>query len=254
MVINEIISFRDLTLVSLGPDEVLVIACDSLGGIGTKPHDKVKAPEELVGKYTVRVGLMEVLASGASPLVVVNTLCVEMNPTGNSILKGIQQEIEAAGLSADIAVTGSTEENMETCQSGLGVTVIGKAAKSALRLGQSRPGDLVICLGRPKVGEEVLDYTEKANPALVKTLLKLPYVREILPVGSLGVLHEAKLLAQCSGSRLETEPSPGIDLHQSAGPATCVLISVDAAYLKNIKKISSLPVFIIGRLFKLKDK
>ena len=143
MVINEIISFRDLTLVPMGPDEVLVIACDSLGGIGTKPHDHVKAPADVLGKYTVRVGLMEVLASGASPLVVVNTLSVEMDPTGIGILKGIQQEIEAAGLPADIAVTGSTEENMETCQSGLGVTVIGKVAKSALRLGQSLPGDLV---------------------------------------------------------------------------------------------------------------
>jgi selenophosphate synthetase-related protein len=248
LVINEIISFRDLTLVSLGPDEVLVIACDSLGGIGTKPHDRIKVPEDVVGKYTVRVGLMEVLASGASPLVVVNTLSVEMDPTGIGILKGIQQEIEASGLSADIAVTGSTEENMETCQSGLGVTVIGKAARSALRLGQSRPGDLVICLGRPKVGEEVLDCTEKATPALVKTLLELPYVREILPVGSLGVLHEAKLLAQCSGNRLEAAPSPGIDLHQSAGPATCVLISMEPEYLKALMKKTSLPIFIIGRL------
>jgi len=232
----------------LGASETMVIACDSLGGIGPKPHDSVSAPADLVGRYTARVPLMEVLACGASPLVVVNTLSVEMEPTGAGIIRGIKEEIMMAGLSADIAVTGSTEENAVSCQSGLGVTVIGKAAINELRLGRSRAGDLVICLGRPKVGTEVLDGTKKADPALVKKLLAVRFVREILPVGSQGVLHEAEMLAECSGNRLGLTLFPGIDLQKSAGPSTCVLVSVAEAHWAALKELTDLPLFIVGTL------
>lgn len=248
LAISNITSFRDLTLIPLGASEILVIACDSLGGIGPKPYDSVNAPAEIVGRCTARVPLMEVLACGAFPFVVVNTLSVEMEPTGVGMIKGIKEEIMLAGLSAEIVVTGSTEENATTYQSGLGVTVIGKAAKSALRLGRSRAGDLVICFGRPKFGIEVLECTKKADPALVKKLLAAPAVREILPVGSNGVLHEAELLAECSGNRLVLMPSPGIDLRKSAGPSTCVLVSVAEAHCTALRELTDLPLFIVGTL------
>ncbi|MEW5920354.1 MAG: AIR synthase related protein [Bacillota bacterium] len=251
MSINRITSFRDLTLVPLGSNEILVIACDSLGGIGPKAKDNVKTPADVVGKYTARVPLMEVLACGASPFVVVNTLSVEMEPTGAGFIKGIQEEIRMAGFPSGIAVTGSTEENTTTCQSGLGVTVIGKATNSELRLGQSRAGDLVVCLGRPKNGTEVLDGTAKADPALVKKLLAVPCVREILPVGSRGVLYEAELLAQCSGNRLVLSPSPEIDLKKSAGPSTCILVSVEESDCTALRELTELPLFIVGSLVKI---
>ncbi|MDO9534969.1 MAG: hypothetical protein Q7J85_06470 [Bacillota bacterium] len=252
MDINGITSFRDLILAPLGANEILVIACDSLGGVGPKPHDNVKTPADVVGKFTVRVPLMEVLACGASPFAVVNTLNVEMEPTGTGFIKGIREEIMMAGLSDDIAITGSTEENTTTCQSGLGITVIGRAAKSELRLGKSGAGDLVVCMGWPKVGSEVLDGTENADPVLVKKLLTLPYVREILPVGSCGVLYEAELLALGSGNRLALMPFPNIDLqkHKSAGPSTCILVSIEEIYLTALSELTDLPLFIIGSLAK----
>lgn len=248
MAISGITTFRDLTLIPLGASEILVIACDSLGGIGPKPHDSVKTAADVVGKYTARVPLMEVLACGASPFVVVNTFSVEMEPTGTGIIKGITEEIMMAGLSAELAVTGSTEENAATCQSGLGVTVIGRAVKSELRLGKSRSGDLVVCIGQPKVGIEVLDGTKKADPALVIKLLAVPFVREILPAGSRGVLHEAELLAAGSGNRLVLTPFPEIDLRKSAGPATCVLVTVAEAHFAALRAVTDLPLFIIGTL------
>lgn len=251
MDINGITSFRDLTLVSLGANDILVIACDSLGGIGPKPLDNVKAPAEVVGKYTVRVPLMEILACGASPFVVVNTLSVEMEPTGTGFIEGIKEEIMMmAGLPNDIAVTGSSEENTATFQSGLGVTVIGRAAKSELRLEKSEAGDLVVCMGWPKVGPEVLDGKQNADPALVKKLLTEPYVREILPVGSRGVLYEAELLAKCSGNSLALTPFPEVDLQKSAGPSTCILVSIEEIYLPALRELTDLPLFIIGNLEK----
>lgn len=248
MAINGITAFRDLTLIPLGASEILVIACDSLGGIGPKPYDSVNASAEIVGKFTARVPLMEVLACGASPFVAVNTLCVEMEPTGAGMIKGIKEEIIMAGLSAELAVTGSTEENAATCQSGLGVTVIGRAAKSELRLGRSRAGDLVVCIGQPKVGIEVLDGTKKADLALVKKLLAVPFVREILPVGSRGVLYEAELLAEYSGNKYVPTPSPGIDLRKSAGPSTCLLVSVAETHCTALRELTDLPLFVIGNL------
>lgn len=248
MSFDRITPFRDLTLVPLGLNETLVIACDSLGGIGPKAHDSVKAPADVVGQYTVRVPLMEVLACGASPFVVVNTLSVEMEPTGRGFIKGIMEELKAAGLPADLVVTGSTEENVVTSQSGLGVTVIGRASTRELRLGRSQAGNLVVCMGEPKVGPEVLDDTNKADSALVKKLLAVPSVRETLPVGSRGVLYEAELLAQCSGNRLVLATSPEIDLQKSAGPATCLLVSVEEDAWIALREVTDLPLFMIGRL------
>jgi len=74
LVYEQIRQFRDLTLIPISHDELLVIACDSLGGIGPKQHDMVKVPAEIVGQYTVRGPLMEVLAAGARPVAVINTL------------------------------------------------------------------------------------------------------------------------------------------------------------------------------------
>ena len=240
--------YRDLTLVPLANGEVLVIACDSLGGIGPKVSDVVKTTAEVVGRYTVRVPLMEVIAAGASPFVVVNTLSVEMEPSGKGILSGMQQEIMEASLNQDVLVTGSTEENIPTCQTALGVTVIGKAVKSMLRLGKAQGQDLVVCIGRPKVGDEVLDGTPAADIPLVRRLLELSWVREVLPVGSKGVLYEAKLLAAGAGTTLILEPDSALDLKKSAGPATCVLVAMDYERFDELAEITDLPVFCVGRL------
>jgi hypothetical protein len=243
--------FRDLTLVPAGEDELLVIACDSLGGIGPKPQDTVKTSAEVVGRYIVRVPLMEVLAAGATPFVVVNTLSVEMEPTGKEILAGIRQEIMESGLATELVVTGSTEENVPTVQTALGVTVIGKTHKNLLKLGKARAGDVVACIGSPKVGDEVLDGTPVTDILLLRRLLKLPWAREILPVGSKGVLYEANQLAAGANTILELNAHSALDLVKSAGPATCLLVSLDEGKLNLLNMVTPLPVHRVGRLKKL---
>lgn len=240
--------FRDLTLAEWSAGDILVIACDSLGAIGEKELDQVRASYRALGSYTARVPLMEVLAAGAEPLVVVNTLCMEMDPGGISVIAGINDELELAGLAGQVAVTGSTEENMLTRQSGVGVTVIGKAAKSELRLGRSQAGDLVVCLGVPLVGEEVLQSAKQANPALVKDLLRLPWIRELLPVGSKGILYEAGELARWSGHNLVLCRDCSVDLSKSAGPATCLLAAMAEEYFLRLEQIADIPVTPVAYL------
>ena len=80
---------RDLLLLELTPEMEMVIACDSDGGIGPKEKDLVQVPGEVLGHFAARVPLMEILASGAVPALVVNTLAVEMEPTGSTIISGM---------------------------------------------------------------------------------------------------------------------------------------------------------------------
>lgn len=232
----------------------IVIACDSLGAIGNKPLDRLHVPGEVTGRMTATVPLMEVLASGATPVAVINTFSVEMDPTGITIAKGIEEAVKEAGLPLSV-INGSTEENMVTEQTGLGVTVIGMASPQQLRLGSSRPGDLVYCLGKPLVGEEVLRFAkEAASISAVRRLLTQPGVHEILPVGSKGIHYELQQLAQLAGVRFEMlDSAHTLDLQKSAGPATCLLVSVEGecqGFLKNF----NIPVTPLAKLTGNNDK
>lgn len=247
MVYEKIRQFRDLTLIPLYQDELLVIACDSLGGIGPKQHDMVKVPAETVGQYTVRGPLMEVLAAGARPVTVINTLGVEMMPTGAAIIQGIRKELLLSRLPADILVTGSTEENVKTCQTALGVTVLGRSSKSELRLGKSLAGDIVACVGKPLVGEEVLLGTP-VDTRILYELLALPWLHELLPVGSRGIGYEARALAAGAGLTLTLRLDLQLDLEKSAGPSTCLLVTLPEEYLSALLAVSNLPVFMLGSL------
>ncbi len=245
---------RDLSILSLGGGESLIIACDSIGGIGSKDRDTVKVKGNIVGRFAARVPLLEVIASGASPIALVNTLTVEMHPSGKDILKGIIEELEDAMLAGLTVVTGSSEENVPTCQTGVGVTVIGRARKDIIRLGTSCPGDKLYCLGVPRVGEEVLKErfigSGSSFPTifLLKELLSLREVREVLPVGSRGIAYEAGELASSSNLMFNWIDEVPLDLKKSAGPATCLLVSTVGDVKENPFKNQRLPVTFLGTL------
>ncbi|MDS1030836.1 AIR synthase related protein [Bacillota bacterium LX-D] len=222
---------RDLTLIEI-EKTLLVIACDSAGAIGTKPLDKLQLSGQILGKMITAVPLMEVLASGAKPITVINTLSVEAHPAGVPIIEGVREAVAEAGL--DIAmINGSTEDNMPTLQTGIGVTVIGTTNSRDLRLGTSEAGDLIYVVGTPMVGEEVLKNQQKAaGIKAVLQLLQQEGIHEILPVGSKGIsyeLHELAKLPQCHVKFLLNSNST-LDIHKTAGPATCLLVSVKAGY------------------------
>src|SRR5690606_41035873 len=101
-----------------------------------------------------------------------------------------------------LLLTGSTEDNALTTQSGIGITVIGLATEERLRLGRTRPGDAVLCVGIPKNGVDVPYSEYDSDIATIRTVLTLAgmeEVHEILPAGSKGALYEANELARQVG-------------------------------------------------------
>ena len=212
---------RDLTIVPLGPQDCMVIACDSCGAVGGKKGDVLALSPRYVGKFTARVALTEVLCSGALPVTIVNGVACEMEPTGKEIIAGIQDELKNAGF-ADIVLTGSTEENFLTSMTALAVTVIGTVKTSNLKFSRAVKGDRLILLGSPKVGSEV-ELESKGFYGEIHRLLSMPLVREMIPVGSRGVRHEVKALADFGHATVKLYDTE-IDYCKSAGPATCLLI------------------------------
>ena len=248
---NLIRTVRDLTLIKISQDISLVIACDSDGGIGSKPHDIVQVPERILGRFAVRVPLMETLASGATPALVVDTLAVEMDPSGKAIIEGIREELALAGLDEDNMLTGSTEDNVPTVQTGMGVVVLGFVSEADFKPGRSKPQDVVVCVGTPKSAPDDdvdLDDPDIADTSCVRTLASLEYVHDILPVGSKGVIHEQTELANCADLALLPDSNPGVDVHKSAGPSTCVLASLPMSNLKQLRKSIQQPIYVIGTL------
>ncbi|MBS3976093.1 MAG: selenophosphate synthase [Syntrophomonadaceae bacterium] len=242
---------RDLVLIELGLGNCLVIACDSSGAIGPKKGDVIQVPGYLVGRLITRVALMEVMAAGARPVSIVDTLSVEMHPTGAAILRGVFDEAMAAGLNPEQVVTGSTEENIPTHQTAMGLTVIGLAGPGELRLGNALAGDLLICVGLPKVGHEVtLDDPMTMDLKILKTLLAVPGVNELLPIGSKGIAYEAGQLAETAGLTINWHKTETLDLTKSAGPATCLIAAVQPFALKQVLSGITIPVHNLGVLMR----
>ena len=125
------IRFRDVVITELNENQRLIISCDSCGGIGEKVYDQLKVSPYFTGRYTARVTMMEVLCVGAKLIAISNGVSNEMHPTGKKILEGIEDELSFADIN-DVIITGSSEENMETLCTGVGMTTIGLVNKDRL--------------------------------------------------------------------------------------------------------------------------
>ena len=243
----EINKVRDLTLIRIDENKIMVIACDSCGSIGMKPGDALKVPPFFTGKYTARGALMEVLCTGAKVITVVDAICNEMENTGMEIIEGIKEELKAAGVK-DIVLTGSTEENFLTVSTGLGITVVGIVENAAIKVNSVKTNAIIVSIGLPKVGSEIkLDNDEEiVQYNIIKVLLKTSEVYEIVPVGSKGIYNEACQLARFNGMKLKTGKDISVDINKSAGPSTVVIAALSENALENIRYIKNLN--IIGRL------
>ncbi|WP_108668557.1 AIR synthase related protein [Euzebya rosea] len=242
------IRHRDLLYLRTDGTEVLVIACDSDGGIGPKPHDVVPIGGYSLGRTAARVPLLELLAAGAVPVAVSDTLAVEMDPTGRDIIAGVVDEIAMVGLGPD-ALTGSTEDNVPTVATGVGVTVIGRASLDMLRVGTSRPGDRLALVGRPKSAPaHRFDHTdaEILHPGVVRDVLVVPGVVEALPIGSRGPRAEADDLAAGVDAtcRIPEWPVPPQD---SGGPSTAMILT-HRTDIEAIRAATDRPVWPLGAL------
>lgn len=217
---------RDVDLVQLSENQLMVISCDSCGAIGSKKLDKVRVSNNIVGRLTVRVPLLEALSVGAVPKVISATISNEPDPTGEEIIKGIKEELALINLS-DLPITISTEKNIPTSQTAVGVTVVGLCNNNSLRVALSHSGDIVYCLGVPKVGNELngADDPDIIQANHIYELQKLIGIHDIIPIGSKGILRELEILISNVDCSFSLDELIEIDVHKSAGPSTCIIFT-----------------------------
>lgn len=220
--------FRDLTLVDLKGPRTLVIACDSSAGIGNKPLDTVQIDPAVTAAYSLRVPLMELLCFGATPTMVVDTIGNEMDLTGERIIAGLRGELDKAGL-ADVPLNGSTEDNMPTQTTSIGVTVIGTIDQKAIQAQPAAGALAVYQMGTPYVGEEVKAHLATIfSYGKVRAIWAHSAVVDMLPVGSKGIAYElSQMAAVLHMGRITTDLDlNGPELTRSAGPATVILVAI----------------------------
>jgi len=246
---NNVDSVRDLTRITLTKEYSLIVAVDSDGGIGSLEGDTIKCDPYQLGRFAMRVPLLELLSCGASPLAAFDMLTIPMKGPGEEIVKGVRDELKQAGLKDDFPLSGSTEDNVPTVMTGIGTTIVGIVHCSDFRPGKSQSGDTVICVGIPKSAPEdvvLLDDKELINQQDILKLLKVDGVHEVLPIGSKGIAYEARELARIASIEFIPTGRSVINLEKSGGPSTCVIVSCLPQAVKQIQVKLDVPVNIVG--------
>jgi len=241
----------DVSIIKVPTGHAIVVGSTSSGAVGPKNMDKVRVTGAMLGKFLGRVALMDVIATGAFPLSLSVTLGVEKEPTGNTILEGIRREARSIGLDPNQVVMEKTEDNFETNQTGAGLTVVGFANEEELRLGKTCPGDLIVAIGKPKVGDEVISAEAKGEIADLKNVTQLSqkkYVHDISPVGDFGIANEARMMAYSVGRQLKLAEVQGLDINKSAGPATVILVTLNKEKLEDLTGLIPKPISVVGEI------
>jgi hypothetical protein len=228
---------------------VLTLTCISSGSVGPKPMDEIKVDGFTLGKLIARAALMEILSTGSWPIHVSASLCIEMNPFEIEIVKGIKSEMVKIYLDP-LILSVDTEENFHTVQTGLGVNVVGFSYERNLRIGKAQVGDIIVMLGKPCLGYEVVKADLNSEILSLKELLKLlelPFIHEVIPVDSDGALSKAYILAKSIGRNIniyDVKPN----LQEPAGPATSIIAAIDRHKLNEIQKHIDKPYLAIGEI------
>jgi hypothetical protein len=241
----------DVSILKIPTGHAIVVGSASSGAIGPKELDEVKVSGKVLGKFLARVALMDVAATGAYPLLLSITLGVEKNPTGHYIEEGIAKEVRILGIESNNVIMVNTEENFGSKQTGAGVTAIGFANETNLRIGKTKPNDLVVAIGLPRIGAEVLPAEARREIADLKDMMSLAqnhFVHDILPVGAFGIESDARMMAQTIGRQLKLNSECKIDLNKSAGPATVILVTLGKDKLDDITWLYKRPINIIGKI------
>lgn len=241
----------DVSILKMPTGHAIVAGSTSSGAVGPKELDKVKVDGQVLGKFLARVALMDVTATGAFPLLLSLTLGVEKDHTGTTIAEGVSREAKSIGLDPNQVLLENTEDNFQTVQTGAGLTVVGLANENELRLGKTLPGDLIVAVGRPKIGDEVITAEARGEIADLKNVAQLSqrkYVHDITAVGGFGIASEAKMMAYGVGRQLKLIENPGLDLNKSAGPATVILATIDKKRLEDLTALIPKPINVVGEI------
>lgn len=244
--------FRDITLMEM-TDLWLTVACDGCSGVGMRSQDVVAADGRFVGYRTALVPLMETLAMGAQPQLIINTLSVAFDAYGHQIFDGIRDAARESGLTGEDVITGSTEDNFVVPVTSIGVTVLGQMPKRAHDDSLINVCDVYL-VGLPKVGPEVITSAgEILSLQVMQQLLQIDAIVDILPVGSRGIRYEMQVMCDSRQATVSWADGMTVDVDQSAGPATCAIVaykqSTDTSPLDQL----GIPVVKLGYLAPCKE-
>ncbi|MGD9569636.1 MAG: AIR synthase related protein [Sedimentibacter sp.] len=246
MNINQI---RDLTIIDFDENRYLGISCDSCGGIGLKECDVVKASPQLTAYQTGKVVLAELMSMGFTPMILADGLAVEMNDTGRQLIEGFN-EVLSKLKTTKVHLTGSTEENIKTVQTSMGVTCIGICDKKKLKYKKTEKNDVCLLVGLPLVGNDVVNNPDKIlDIDDFEKLYLCNYIKEMLPVGSRGTDAELKDLCEYNNLNIKYEEIIAVDLKHSGGPSCSCLITTNEKHLEIIKNLVNKPIELIGRFY-----
>ena len=123
--------------------------------------------------------------------------------------------------------------------------------KTSYDLEKQCPGDLIVAIGKPKVGDEVILAEAKGEIADLKNVIQLSqkkYVHDIAAVGTFGIADEARMMAFGVGRQVKLIEVTGLDLNKSAGPATVILATVDKERLEDLMSLISKPINVVGEI------
>lgn len=158
-------------------------------------------------------------------------------------------ELKTAGLGG-VNIVQTSEKHFLVKQTGVGATVSGLVNNQDLKVKKCESGGSVVAIGCPCVGSMVVE--GEKNEAIadlddVNALLKLPYVHEIIPVGSKGILSETRVIAADSGLQFLPRQAVG-NYMKSAGPATVILCATSPSRVDELNEIIDKPLSFVDQL------
>lgn len=193
----------------------LVITTDNSGAIGQKEKDVVHVPDDVTSYFSSRVTLLEQWAEGAEPEgIILHNFSGE--EAWERYVTGISRLFDEVGIDLP-NITGSTESNIETMQSGIAITMIGRPIKVL----PSEKKMKWFTYGKPLVGNGLIaEQDHIANLKRVYEAIQQEIIGRIWPVGSKGIEKEVHSLF--GGVSINC----AWDIHASAGPSTVVLMGI----------------------------
>lgn len=204
-----------------------IVTIDNAGCIGEKELDEVYAPDTVVANFTARTALLEQWCAGAEPVqILLSNFSGE--ESWQRYVKGIHQLFDQLNIPTP-PITGSTETNFSSKQSGLSLTMLGTQTKTV-----NTQDCRFFVIGQPMIGNDVLaNRTKVAQLQELYPLLKENFIQAIWPTGSKGVGAE---LDRFVGQSWTCD----MDVHSSAGPSSVVIIAVKSSNVAYVlSKISS---------------
>ena len=206
-----------------------IVTIDNASCIGEKELDEVFAPDTIVANFTARTALLEQWCAGAEPVqILLSNFSGE--ESWQRYVEGIDQLFEQLNIPTP-PITGSTETNFQSKQSGLSLTMLGTQTKTV---------DTNDCrffvIGQPLIGNAVLENTTKvAQLQELYPLMKENIIQAIWPTGSKGIGAE---LDRFVGGNWTCE----MDVQSSAGPSSVVIIAVKASHVDAVLSNISSPI------------